>query len=93
MITRAVEVIDGDTFRVSPGWRWDERSGDIVRPCGYNAPERGQPGYYEAKEKLERLILGRDVDLRNPIKITYGRLLCEVYLGGANLATYFPEYQ
>jgi len=33
------EVIDGDTFKVKNGWRWIQRSGDTVRPTGYNTPE------------------------------------------------------
>lgn len=93
MAFRVVEVIDGDTFRVSPPWQWQGRRGDIVRVLGYDAPEEGEPGYWEAKDKLTRLIFGKEVELRDPVRITYGRLLCEVYVGGRNLADFFPEYQ
>ena len=93
MAFKVTEVIDGDTFKVSPGWKWNDKEGDTVRANGYDTPEQGQPGYQEAKEKLEKLILGKDVELKNPIKITYGRLLCDVYIGGKNLASFFPEYQ
>jgi endonuclease YncB( thermonuclease family) len=86
-------VTDGDTFEVSPAWKWENESGKIVRPLGYNTPEIGAPGYREAKEKLERLILDKYVDLKNVVKITYGRLLCDVFYNGKNLADYFPEYQ
>jgi hypothetical protein len=27
------EVIDGDTFKVKNGWKWDNKTGDTVRPC------------------------------------------------------------
>ena len=93
MFRRVVEVIDGDTFRVYPRWRWNNKEGEVVRPRGYDAPEKGEPGYYEAKAKLEKLILGKNVDLRNPVGVTYGRLLCDVYINGKNLADYFPEYE
>jgi len=87
------EITDGDTFVVKPTWEWDNKKGNIVRPTGYNTPEKGQPGYQTAKEKLSRLILGKYVELKNAIKITYDRLLCDVYYNGKNLADYFSEYQ
>lgn len=93
MAFKVIEVIDGDTFDVSPNWSWGDQEDKRVRANGYNAPEEGQPGYQAAKEKLERLILNKEVELRNPINITYGRLLCDVYYEGKNLADYFPEYQ
>jgi len=46
------EVIDGDTFKVEGSWKWNQRSGDIVRAAGYNTPEIGDLGYEVAKEKL-----------------------------------------
>lgn len=93
MVFEVTEVIDGDTFKVSPNWKWDDKEGDTVRPNGYNTPEQGQPGYQAAKEKLEGLILGKNVELKNAIKITYGRLLCDGYIDGKNIASFFPEYQ
>lgn len=93
MAFKVVEVIDGDTFRVQPTWNWKGHSGDRVRPIGWDAPERGQPGYLTAKSKLTELILGRTVDLRSPVRISYDRLLCEVYLEGKNIASFFPAYR
>ena len=92
MSFKVIKVIDGDTFTVSPNWHYENNSGDIVRPTGYNSPEQGQYGFEEAKEKLRMLIEGKNVELKNPIKITYGRLLCDVYYNGRQLADYFPEY-
>lgn len=90
---KVIRVIDGDTFGVSPNWKWNEQTGSIIRANGYDTPEEGQPGYQTAKEKLENLILNKEVELKNPIRITYGRLLCDVYYNGKNLADYFCEYQ
>lgn len=53
---KVIEVIDGDTFRVSPRWRWHNKSGDLVRPVGYDVPEKGQIGYNAARQKLTNLI-------------------------------------
>ncbi len=87
------EVIDGDTFKVEPNWEWEGKSGNTVRPTGYDTPEEGQSGYQAAKLKLTRLILGKKVELKNPVNISYGRLVCDVYLNGTKLADYFAEYQ
>ena len=87
------EVIDGDTFRVRNGWKWKGQTGDLVRPTGYNAPEKGKPGYQKAKDKLTKLILGKTVDIKNSVKIDRGRLVSDVYYNGKNLADYFPEYK
>ena len=79
MSFKVVKVIDGDTFEVSPKWTWNNQEGNIVRANGYDTPEEGHPRYQAAEDKLTRLILGKEVGLKNAIKITYGRLLCEVY--------------
>ncbi len=93
MKTKVIEIIDGDTFRVSPEWKWDDKTGDTVRPKGYNTPEKGEEGYEEAKEELINLIDGETVELKNATNISYGRLVCDVYYNGNNIADYFPDYQ
>jgi len=88
------EIVDGDTFRVKNGWKWNEKNGDTVRPTGYNTPEKGEPGYEKAKQKLKDLILGKTVDIKS-VKVVdeWGRLVAEVYYNGKNLADYFPGYK
>lgn len=90
---QAIGVIDGDTFDVSPQWKWNGQTGSRVRPTGYDAPELQAYGGQAAKERLTRLILGKNVDLGAAYRIDRGRLVCDVYLGGNNLADYFPQYQ
>ena len=90
---KVTKVIDGDTFEVSPDWEWNNESGSVVRPNGYNTPEEGEQGYQAAKDKLSDLILNKEVELVKKIKLTYGRLLCDVEYNGKNLADSFPEYQ
>ena len=86
---KVTRIIDGDTFEVSPNWEWNGLEGNIVRPSGYDTPERGEPGYEAAKTKLINLILNNEVELKNPIKLTYSRLLCDVYFEGKPLYEYF----
>lgn len=86
-------IIDGDTFDVAPSWQWNGATGTRVRPTGYNAPELHSPGGLSAKDKLGRLILGQQVELRTAYRIDRGRLVCDVFFKGRNLADYFPEYQ
>lgn len=92
------EVIDGDTFSVKGGWIWTKDDGTkvegvTVRPTGYNTPESGKTGFDSAKNKLEKLINGKTVTLKNPVNVSYGRLVCDVYYDGKNLSDYFPEYK
>jgi endonuclease YncB( thermonuclease family) len=70
-----VRIIDGDTFVV----RYD---GELtsVRIWGIDTPERGEPGYQEATDKLRTEIGGQRVRLAFPGKRkrdNFGRLLCE----------------
>jgi len=54
--------------------------GDTVPPTGYDAPEKEEPGYEEAKEKLRRLILNEKVEIKNPQTIDdWGRLVADVF--------------
>lgn len=88
-----VRIIDGDTFEVNPQWQWGQESGSHVRPTGYDAPELYEYGGQAAKDKLSRLIFGQKVDLRTAHRVDRGRLVCDIYFRGKNLAAYFPEYQ
>ena len=86
---KVTRIIDGDTFEVSPDWEFESRTGNIVRPRGYDTAEWGDPGYQEAKDKLTNLILNKEVELRNPIKLSYGRLVCDVYYQKKKLGEFF----
>ena len=89
MTHTVIKIIDGDTFEVYPNWTWNGREGSVVRPRGYDTPERDEAGYQEAKDKLSNLILDKEVELKNPVGLTYDRLLCDVYYDGRDLADYF----
>lgn len=90
---KAIPIIDGDTFEVASHWNWSRETGSRVRPKGYDAPELSTFAGRAAKEKLSQLVYGRQIELRTAYKIDRGRLVCDVYFNGRNLADYFPEYQ
>ena len=89
---KAVHIIDGKTFVISPSWQWRRREGDRVRAAGYSCPEIGEPGWERARSKLEGLILYGDIELKNLGEIELGILVCDVYLEGTNIANYFLEF-
>lgn len=68
-----VRVIDGDTLLLE--------TEEKVRLSGINTPETGECYYYEAKQRLTELTLGREVYLERDMtnKDKYGRLLRYVY--------------
>ena len=69
------KVIDGDTFDSFPVGR--------VRLADVNAPERGEVGYYEAKDALTGMVLNKKVylDVDDYYVIDrYNRLICLVYI-------------
>src|SRR5688572_21208190 len=86
---QVIRIIDGDTFEVNPTWQWNGASGSCVRPTGYDAAEIGALGGATATAKLASLILGRSVQLGNGYRIDRGRLVCDVYFNGYDLARYF----
>ena len=68
-------VIDGDTF--------DTASGDRVRLADVDAPEKGESGYYDAKNFLIGLVYDKTVyldidDIYGTDK--YNRLVCVAYI-------------
>ncbi len=89
---RVIQVINGDSFIVSPPWEFKKKKGLRVQCTGYNKPERHNPGYQEAKKKLKEIVLNKEINLK-PIRLSQGRLLCAVYIDGKNVADFFPEYQ
>jgi len=84
-----IRIVDGDTFDVSPDWRWNGSSGSRVSPAGYDAAERGASGGSAATRKLAGLILGKTVELGTAYRVDRGRLVCEVFFNGHNLEDYF----
>lgn len=73
-------VVDGDTIDVEGVGR--------IRFVGVNTPERGQPGYQEAKNYVKKMCFGKTIDLdiddaKNYDR--YRRVLAVVYVNDVNL--------
>ncbi|MEM4230373.1 MAG: thermonuclease family protein [Candidatus Pacearchaeota archaeon] len=73
------KVIDGDTIIVS--------GGQTIRLLGVDTDEKGYPCYYEAKTKLEKILLDKEVYLESDKedKDQYNRLLRYVFIDGENI--------
>jgi len=76
----ATKVIDGDTFLVEGGYS--------VRILGIDADERGYPCYEEAKDRLEELVLNKEVKLEKGKEDLdqYCRYLRYVFLADENIS-------
>jgi endonuclease YncB( thermonuclease family) len=85
------QIIDGDTFLIHEEWQFNNQTGNRIRPTGYDTPESNTIAGVRATDKLRNLIKGKEVSLENPRTVDRGRLVCEVYFQGKNLADYFPE--
>lgn len=74
-------IIDGDTLELSKG--------NKIRLLGINTPERGRYLYDEAKERLEELVLGKNVTLKSDFEHTdrYGRNLSYVFIDDIHINT------
>lgn len=74
-----MDVIDGDTI--------DLENHERVRLSGINAPETGECYYNEAKDRLSKLVAGKEVYLEadRTDKDKYGRLLRYVHTGNSQV--------
>jgi len=86
MAFNVTEVIDGDTFDVSPGWKLDSgATGNRVRIANFDAAESNEWGGKSATQKLKDLIGNKNVELKKVVNIDRGRLVCDVYLDGRDI--------
>ena len=81
MVKREVDkIVDGDTFTVT-----EEVEGSrYIRITEMDAPEKGQPGYDTATQKLREQIEGKTVDVV-PKGKSYGRTVAEVKVDGKQI--------
>jgi len=67
-------VIDGDTFET-------DRRKNAVRLANVDTPEKGRRGAPQAREKLRKLIEGKEVGIETVARDKYGRSVARVYRG------------
>jgi len=68
------KVIDGDTFET-------DRRKKAVRLANVDTPEKGRRGAPQAREKLRKLIEGKEVGIETVARDKYGCSVARVYLG------------
>jgi len=71
---KVTRVIDGDTFRTASRKH-------AVRLANVDAPEKGRPGAVAARNKLQRLIAGKEVSIQTVARDVYGRSVARVKVG------------
>lgn len=79
---RIVYVVDGDTVDALVDLGFGNFTKKRLRLYGIDTPERGKPGYNEAKQFVIDKVLNQDVII-NTFKDKeekYGRYLAEIYL-------------
>ncbi len=79
----AIRIVDGDTFEMDKTYGEDIK---IVRIADLDTPEKGDPGYEEAKKKLSDLIYNKEVEIEQKAIDKYKRLVADVFLNGKSVA-------
>jgi endonuclease YncB( thermonuclease family) len=74
---RVVAVQDGDTVTILDDAKMQHR----IRIAGIDAPEKSQAFGEAARQRLARLVHGRQVEARCPKRDRFGREVCSVFLG------------
>lgn len=85
------EIIDANTIKVSPNWKFKGVEGDIIRIWGYNEPTTEEK-IKSVKAKLKYILINQYVELRgcqlyNPTH----PLTCRVFVNTLDISRYFPE--
>jgi len=86
------QIINGITFRVIPGWKWNNYEGSLVVIKGIQT----DPSYnLLITHRLNNLLINRPIELKNATKIINlpegTAIHCSVYLNEIDITQYFPE--
>jgi len=85
-------VIDGNTLEVTQAWEIDGQTGKRVVATGYDAPKRGSEAI-GVEQRLSVMLTDKNVELGPPYEVRGGKLFCEVFFQGMNLANHFSRYK
>ncbi len=83
---KVTRVIDGDTFLT------DKRK-NAVRLANVDTPEKGKPGYSQAKSKLAGLVGRKEVTIDTKARDSYGRSVANVKLGRKSVNKEMKKYE
>jgi micrococcal nuclease len=82
---KVLNVVDGDTVDVSIDLGLQIHSIQRIRLYGIDTPERGQPGFSEATDRLKQLILNKNVLIKTYKISKYGQYLGEIMFDEMNI--------
>ena len=82
---KVLNVVDGDTIDVSIDLGLQIYSLQRIRLYGIDTPERGQPGFLEAADRLKQLILDKNVTIKTYKTSKYGQYLGEIEFDGIHI--------
>ncbi|MGV3223404.1 thermonuclease family protein [Staphylococcus hyicus] len=76
---KVLRVIDGDTLVIDLDMGFETHTIKRVRLLGVDTPERGEPGYNEAKAFTTQVVLDNDVYVQTYQSDVFGRYLADVW--------------
>ena len=80
------KIIDGDTIETSVRKK-------SIRIEGIDTPEKGHPGYSEAKKALNQLLKDEKVTVTPVATDAYGRTVAKVKKGNSLVSTLMKKHQ
>lgn len=83
---KVTKIIDGDTFETN-------RRKIPVRLEGVDTPEKRQPGYQDAKQALQKLILNKEVSIETVARDKFRRPIARVKLGNQSVNKAMEKHQ
>ncbi|MDI6782081.1 MAG: thermonuclease family protein [bacterium] len=83
---KVTKVIDGDTFMT-------DRRKHPVRIANVDTPEKGQPGYSQAKKALQSLIQGQEVAIDTKARDRYNRSVANVKIEGKSVNRAMKDFE
>jgi hypothetical protein len=92
---KVTDIIDACSIRVAPQWKYSnggvEFVDDKLKIIGLNV----DPSNTYIKQRLTSFLLGREVDLINPVLLSADpntiRIACNVLMDNTDITYYFPE--
>ena len=81
LVAPVTRIVDGDTFRADVNGK-----NESIRIHGINAPEKDEYGFQRSSDALSALISGKEVKLKFIERDKYGRMVCDVFVNGIDVA-------
>ena len=83
---KVTKIVDGDTFMTASRKK-------PVRLANVDTPEKGEPGFRQAKQALQKLIGGKEVLVDTQARDSYGRSVAKVKVAGKSVNKAMKRYK